>query len=176
MINQIGKIGGGCYMKETFDDALKFVLDHEGYVSNNPKDPGGLTVFGLSKRAFGSDVDKMAKMSKDDAKVFASAIYRTHYWDALGLNEYHFPLDIVLFDTAVNQCINKARTLLTLASGDVFKFIVLRIKHYNHLGVLPKYKVFLKGWLNRVRDLCTLISLDYEKLLNESTKQKSKHN
>jgi lysozyme family protein len=37
-------------MKENFDDALKAILKHEGGYVNHPKDPGGMTNLGVTKK------------------------------------------------------------------------------------------------------------------------------
>ena len=36
----------------TFEDAIEFVLLHEGGYSWDPKDPGGETRFGISKKSY----------------------------------------------------------------------------------------------------------------------------
>jgi lysozyme family protein len=35
----------------TFEDAFKVLIGHEGGYVNDPKDPGGETKYGISKRA-----------------------------------------------------------------------------------------------------------------------------
>ena len=39
-------------MKENFDAALKAILHHEGGFVNHPKDPGGMTNLGVTKRVW----------------------------------------------------------------------------------------------------------------------------
>ncbi|WP_460988842.1 glycosyl hydrolase 108 family protein, partial [Staphylococcus aureus] len=36
----------------TFDECFEKLIGHEGCYSNNPKDPGGETKWGVSKRAY----------------------------------------------------------------------------------------------------------------------------
>jgi lysozyme family protein len=36
----------------TFDEAFDKLIDHEGGYVNDPKDPGGETKFGISKRQY----------------------------------------------------------------------------------------------------------------------------
>ena len=49
-------------MKENFDTALKAILHHEGGFVNHPKDPGGMTNLGVTKRVWeewvGHEVDR----------------------------------------------------------------------------------------------------------------------
>ena len=39
-------------MKENFDECLKMLLVHEGGFINHPRDPGGITNFGVTKRVW----------------------------------------------------------------------------------------------------------------------------
>ena len=39
-------------MKVTFEEIIEVVLEHEGGYVNDPKDPGGETKYGVSKRAY----------------------------------------------------------------------------------------------------------------------------
>jgi lysozyme family protein len=45
-------------MKENFDDALKAILKHEGGYVNHPKDPGGMTNLGVTKKVWEAWVGK----------------------------------------------------------------------------------------------------------------------
>ena len=53
-------------MKTTFDEIIDVVLHHEGGYVNDPKDPGGETNYGISKRAY-PDVD-IKNLTEDGAK------------------------------------------------------------------------------------------------------------
>jgi len=58
-----------------FADALDLVLRHEGGYVNSPKDPGGETNFGISKKSYPYlDIKKLTKAD-------ASRIYKSDYWD-----------------------------------------------------------------------------------------------
>ena len=95
----------------SFDRAVAMVLRHEGGYVNDPKDPGGETRFGISKRAY-PDVD-ILHLTEDEAK----AIYKRDYWDKLRPDEIPEPLAICLFDAAVNMGRDKAVRLLQRACG-----------------------------------------------------------
>jgi lysozyme family protein len=87
------------------------VLRHEGGYVNDPRDPGGETRFGISKRAY-PDVD-ILRLTEDEAK----AIYRRDYWDKLRPDELPQQLAICVFDCAVNMGRDKAVRLLQRACG-----------------------------------------------------------
>ena len=38
--------------RENYRDALSIILDHEGGYVNHPKDPGGITNMGVTKRTY----------------------------------------------------------------------------------------------------------------------------
>lgn len=62
-----------------FNKAIKTVLTHEGGYANNPKDPGGETKFGISKKQYpNADIKNL---TRDDAK----AIYYKDYWQGRGV-------------------------------------------------------------------------------------------
>ena len=58
-----------------FERAIDKTLAWEGGYVNDPKDPGGETKYGISKRAH-PDVD-----IKNLSREKACAIYKKHYWD-----------------------------------------------------------------------------------------------
>ncbi len=79
-----------------FEEALAFVLAHEGGYSCDPRDPGGETKYGISRRSYpGLDI---ANLSREQA----ASIYRRDYWDALGLSRLPMELALPIFDAAVN--------------------------------------------------------------------------
>lgn len=97
----------------SFEDAFKHVVGVEGGYSNNPKDPGGETMYGITKRVAVANGyrDEMSKMPLSVAK----AIYKKHYWDINKLDEVDFVLpDVALemFDTGVNVGVAVAATML----------------------------------------------------------------
>ena len=53
-------------MKTQFDEIIDHVLEHEGGYVNDPKDLGGETKYGITKR-FYPDVD-IKNLTKEDAK------------------------------------------------------------------------------------------------------------
>jgi len=141
-------------MIENFFRAISFILSWEGYKSDDPDDPGKLTIWGISSKSHPEDVHRMVYMTEDKAKETAIGIYKTEYWDKLGCDNLPFPLDVVCMDTGVNMGISRALNFLTVAP-DWRDYILYRIMRYVDLGKAnPK---FLRGWLNRTISLWKMV-------------------
>mgnify|MGYP000931637104 CR=1 FL=1 len=150
-------------MKETFEKALQFVLKWEGGYSNNPNDPGGLTIFGISQRSYPKEVAKMKELwkqgKKQEALNIAKEIYRKNYWDRVKGDELKYPFDIIVFDTAVNMGVRTAMQIYSACQGDWKDYLFLRINRYKEIALANKNaQAFLLGWLNRVMDLYKTIT------------------
>ena len=84
-------------MANTFDVAIKHILEFEGGYVNDPHDPGGETNFGISKRTY-PNVD-IAKLTVNDAIT----IYRRDFWNALKLQQLPKELAVCMLDCSINQ-------------------------------------------------------------------------
>jgi lysozyme family protein len=84
-------------MSDLFETALDFVLSAEGGFVDDPADPGGLTKFGISQRAYPHL--NIRELTIDTAK----ALYRKDYWDRCSCDKLPAGIAFVLFDAAVNQ-------------------------------------------------------------------------
>lgn len=124
-----------------FDEAVGAVLGEEGGYVNDPRDPGGETKWGISKRAF-PDLD-IVNLTRDEA----SEVYRVHYWQPLvpyGLDS-HFMR--VAFECAVNQGLEFTKKLLDQAKGQLDWFMADRALAY---AANKNFATFGKGWLRRL--------------------------
>jgi len=136
-------------MRANFKRALEFTLRYEGGYSNDPDDPGGRTIYGISERAH-------PEAWKHGPPTFeqAAAIYRRDYWDRCGCDELQDGLDVAMFDTAVNVGAGRAQTW---AGGYWPSLLVKRMEHYAAIcqdrASLRKY---LRGWINRLAALAQL--------------------
>lgn len=92
-------------------DAFDRVIGHEGGYVNNPKDPGGETNFGISKRSYPNE--DIAGMTLKRARE----IYKRDYWDKCGCPMLPNPLDFQVFDAAVNSGCSRAAKWLQAALG-----------------------------------------------------------
>lgn len=149
-------------MSEHFTRALNLILDHEGGYVNDPKDPGGETKYGISKRAY-------PHLSiRDLTKEQAAAIYRKDYWNKVRGDSIHPAVAIVAFDIAVNMGVSVAIKMLqhavderqdgifgdkTLAGikGHASAYIVERMTTARILryASLPTFNRFGSGWVRR---------------------------
>lgn len=108
-------------MKQNFDNSLKMLLKHEGGYVNHPRDPGGMTNLGVTKRVYeawvGHEVDEaaMRALTPDDV----APIYRANYWDAVWGDHLPSGVDFSVFDWAVNSGPARAIKALQRIVGSV---------------------------------------------------------
>lgn len=82
-------------MRENFNRAFELTIGLEGRPSDDPRDPGGFTIWGLAKR-YHPEIDK------DTTIEYAKKVYLEEYWIPAGCDDAESPLDICLFDSQVN--------------------------------------------------------------------------
>jgi lysozyme family protein len=158
---------------DTFLRAIKITLQNEGGYVNNPKDPGGETNFGISKRSYPT-LD-IKNLTKDDA----TAIYYRDWWSTHPFEQMtSADLACKVFDTCVNLGVSRGvkflqrclqanghpevtddgnfgpHTLVVTNSMDGPSLLaVYRTTQANYYKALvaakPDLQQFLKGWLNR---------------------------
>lgn len=86
----------------TFDIAFDRLMGHEGGYVNTPRDPGGETNWGISKRSYPHTDIK--RLTRDDAK----RIYKRDFWDSIHADALPDGVSFQLFDFAVNSGIETA--------------------------------------------------------------------
>lgn len=94
-----------------FDTAIERVLSHEGGYVFDPRDPGGETKWGISKRSYPT-VDIRA-LTRDGAKD----LYRRDFWDPVSARVSDGALRFQLLDAAVNHGMGNAVRFLQRAIG-----------------------------------------------------------
>ena len=106
-------------MKENYQTALNNVLRSEGGFVNNPKDPGGMTNLGVTKRTYeqyvGHPVDEETMRGLTPETV--APLYKQMFWDAVRGDDLPDGLDYCLFDLAVNSGASRAVKFLQMAVG-----------------------------------------------------------
>jgi len=104
---------------ENYSICLELILHHEGGYVNHPKDPGGITNMGITKRVFekwiGYEVtaDGMKALTVEDVEP----IYKKKYWDRVKGDEIETGLDLCVFDFAVNAGTGRAAKYLQKMVG-----------------------------------------------------------
>lgn len=152
-------------MTTWFDQCFDKLISHEGGYVNDPKDPGGETKFGISKRAY-PQVD-IKNLTLDAAK----AIYKRDYWDRAQCDKLPPYLAYVLFDAAVNSGIGQAirflqRALNVADDGVLGPMTLAAVQRIDAESIVARYlgqrlmfmtklstwDAFGKGWSRRVAD------------------------
>ena len=127
----------------SFDIAFEFVLKWEGGLSEDLNDPGGLTKYGISQRAYPHlDIKNLTVYN-------AKEIYYKDYWLKSGCDELTPPFDLIIFDASVNMGVSRAKEFLE-ESVDWRDYLLLRLYTYSKFEQAPLY---FRGWANRTLDL-----------------------
>lgn len=98
-----------------FDEAFEMLIGHEGGYSNNPDDPGGETMFGVTKNVAVANgyTGRMIDLPLDTAK----SIYRKSYWDSIQAGSLPEAVRFDVFDASVNSGPGQAIRFLQRATG-----------------------------------------------------------
>ena len=163
-------------MKENFDSALAAVLHHEGGYVNHPKDPGGMTNLGVTKRVWeewvGHEVDEQTMRGLTPGIV--GPMYQSKYWDKVKGNELPAGVDYAVFDAAINSGPGRAAKWLQEVVGVVADGAIgpgtmqavlavapnelvaaYSFKRMSFLKALPTWPTFGKGWGRRVTEVAS---------------------
>ena len=161
-------------MKENFDEALKAILHHEGGFVNHPKDPGGMTNLGVTKRVWeewvGHEVDEKAMRALTPETV--GTMYKAKYWGKVRGDELPTGVDYAVFDAAINSGPGRAAKWLqqtvgavpdgAIGAGTLAKVAAMEpaaiIEKYQETRLafmqsLPTWDTFGKGWGRRVTEV-----------------------
>lgn len=93
-------------VKTRFDKALEYVLKNEGPFSNNPKDPGGATQYGIIQTEYEKYLNRKLTVEavRNMPLSTAKEIYRKEFWNEIKGDQYDTDSKaIAIFDTAVNK-------------------------------------------------------------------------
>ena len=160
--------------RKNFEDAIAFIMKWEvgskpnGGYTNDPRDPGGETKYGISKRAY-PDIN-IKNLTLGDAEV----IYYNDYWKKCNCQSMTSALALIVFDSAVNQGAPTAakllqRTIKTKPDGIIGPKTIERTRLWNTENLIEKFasrramrycaanriKLYGPGWFNRLMDAVT---------------------
>lgn len=159
-------------MQTNFQSCLAFTLAAEGGFTDNPSDPGGATMAGVTLatyRAWKND----QSLAPSDLRLIASAdlaaIYEQMYWATNSCDDLPAGVDLMTFDMDVNAGDMRSAKLLQSAVGtpidgaigpETLKaansiYAVTLINSLADLQTafyqsLSTFGIFGKGWLKRV--------------------------
>ena len=156
---------------KSFKEIIEKVLEHEGGYVNDPKDLGGETKYGITKR-FYPDVD-----IKNLTIEQATEIYKKDYWDKNKVESLPQNLWHIYFDMCVNMgkrtavkvlqraAVNKGRkievdgglgpmTIGALKGVELDRVRAYRVKYYVDLiTAKPEQEKFFLGWFRRALEV-----------------------
>ena len=114
-----------------FDDAFRVVLGFEGGYSNDPDDKGGATNYGITYNTLNNAKTKgwvPFNVTLQNLKIeHAKIIYKKGYWDVVQADSLPHPLDLILFDSAVNHGPNTAIKLLQKSLNTLLPYAELKV-------------------------------------------------
>ena len=156
---------------KSFKEIIEKVLEHEGGYVNDPKDLGGETKYGITKR-FYPDVD-----IKNLTIEQATEIYKKDYWDRNRVESLPQNLWHIYFDMCVNMgkrtavkvlqraAVNKGKnievdgglgpmTIGALKGVELDRVRAFRVKYYVDLiTAKPEQEKFYLGWFRRATEV-----------------------
>lgn len=154
---------------DKFNDFINRVLSHEGGYVNHPKDPGGETNWGVTKRTAQASgyTASMREMTREQA----IEIYRCSFWQRYHADQMPDAVAFQFFDACINHGYGNAARMLQRAAnvlddgviGEIslnainalpendllLKFNAERLMFYTKLGT---FGTFGKGWVRRVAE------------------------
>lgn len=160
-----------------FADALAVVEEVEsGRYTNIAGDPGHGTKWGITQVVYTAYRDRLGLPEQSVALISdteVQGIYLSEYWLPSHAGDASHPLDVCVFDCAVNSGLHEAILTLQRAVGATAdgqygpdtlaavkacepfaaasRFYGLRDHFYENLAAArPESQKFLQGWLNRV--------------------------
>lgn len=142
-------------MRLSFNKAFILTIGLEGKPTDDPNDPGGFTIWGLSQR-YNPEVNHTTTI--EQAKV----IYLQKYWIPAGCDEAPYPMDICLFDSQVNPQNDPKlpgggnQEILNQNPENWQEYLLLRMVRYME----NSKDVYVKGHIFRVLKLFKKINRD----------------
>jgi lysozyme family protein len=98
-----------------FDQAFERLIGHEGAYANDPRDPGGETMYGVTKRV--AVANGYTGPMRDLTLAQAKAIYKASYWDSVKADQLPEDVRFDVFDAAANSGVAQASKWLQRAVG-----------------------------------------------------------
>lgn len=159
-----------------FGHSLALTLVYEGLYSNNPRDPGGATMCGITQLVYDQDREERGlppQSVKYSTEAERASIYRRRYWGSIRGDDLGAGIDYAVFDFAVNSGVRRAvktlqRMVGAVQDGSLGSATLARVAGYattygataltdaicqrrmQFLQGLPTFDAFGDGWRARV--------------------------
>lgn len=143
-------------MQQNYNYSLQQVLKSEGGYTNDPRDPGGPTNYGITIADYRMYVKKGATAQdvKNMHLADAQTIYRSKYWNALNCDTLPSGVDYCVFDYGVNSGVGSARSvykrLAPKYTNPVDLINAICDERLAFLKSLRTWSAFGAGWGSRV--------------------------
>ena len=129
-------------MKENYQSALNHVLQSEGGWSDNPADPGGATMKGITLATYRS-VKGNPHITKEELRNISDQevadIYKQNYWDKVKGDDLPSGVDYAVFDASVNMGVGRASKLIQTAG---------LISEHDFNKLAEERKILIPKWVN----------------------------
>lgn len=154
----------------TFDAAFERLMVNEGGYVNHPRDPGGETMYGVTKNV--AVAHGYHGSMRELPKSFAKMVAKKSYWDATQCDKFDPLVAVQVFDAAYNHGTYNASKMLQRAAGLrgrdvdgivgkntiaavnaveptvlVYRFLADRLQFFTRLGT---WNTFGRGWSRRI--------------------------
>lgn len=150
-----------------FDTAFDLLLGHEGAYSRHPSDPGGETMWGITRKValqegYAGDMHILPR-------EFAKDVYHRRYWDAVKADSLPNDLRFAMFDAAVNSGVSQAIRWLQAAvdvgedgilgpmtlqaaqrANGLKTAVAINAIRLDFMTSLPTWGSFGRGWARRI--------------------------
>lgn len=188
-------------MQSNFDRAMPHILAYEGGYVDHPKDPGGATNLGITRKVLAEwrGITPYTRLPKTEVAALsleeAKAIYKARYWKPVRGDDLPPGIDLSVFDAGVNSgpsrsvkwlqsalgvpadgVVGDRQTMPALRKADIPKTIKGHCaKRLGFMRSLAIWNTFGKGWSARVAKVeATALSWVLSKAEMEAEAKKAK--
>lgn len=160
---------------DNWTECLKIILHHEGGYVNHPKDPGGETNLGVTKRVY--EEFGGTKSMKDLTIEDVTPIYKKNYWDRVKGDSLPSGLDLCVFDFGVNAGTGRAAKYLQNMIGATpdggigpmtLKAVDAYVAKHGVDGAVKNYQEARQGYYERLKTFETF-GRGWTRRVNETT-------
>lgn len=140
------------FPNQNFETAIQVVLAHEGLLSDNPNDPGGITDYGISLRflraaGIDSNMNRSDHITAADIRALtpekAKAIYYRYFWKKYNINKIDsLAVSTSLLDVSVLMGGEEAIDLLQVSLNQLIESKI------EEDGILGPHTLYLANTIN----------------------------